>query len=117
MSQEIFVLIPGRTAKQGSSLNVGKYTDEYIQETQTLFCNEEDMQRLGLVPGDRVRLDSAQGNAELRCQKGPKGEIPPGLLFLPYGPPVCALIGGETHGTGMPDSKGLDVTLTRLADD
>jgi formylmethanofuran dehydrogenase subunit D len=108
---ESFVLIPGRTARQGTSLNQGKSSDEYLDETITLFMNEEDMQRLGLGAGDRVRLVSDTGHAELICKRGPKNETPPGLLFLPYGPPVCALIGGETHGTGMPDSKGIDVRI------
>jgi formylmethanofuran dehydrogenase subunit D len=32
---------------------------------------------------------------------------------MAYGPPTCELMHGDTHGTGMPDSKGLDVKLER----
>ena len=41
-----------------------------------------------------------------------RNELPPGLLFISYGDASSRLMGGETHGSGMPDSKGLDVTLT-----
>ena len=39
------------------------------------------------------------------------GNVPRGLLFVPYGPPTCELMGGETDGTGMPTSKGWDVEV------
>lgn len=109
-----FILIPGRSSRQGTSLNVGKYSEEYRSETATLLVNAADMERLNLQDGDAVRLTSCNGTAELVCKQASGDEVPPGLLFLAYGPPVCALIGGETHGTGMPDSKGIDVQLEKI---
>ena len=45
---ETFILIPGRTSKQGTTLNEGKYTDGYIEEINTLQISPEDMERLQL---------------------------------------------------------------------
>jgi formylmethanofuran dehydrogenase subunit D len=42
------------------------------------------------------------------------GNVPRGLIFVPYGPPTCELMGGDTDGTGMPTSKGWDVTVETL---
>src|SRR6185503_11922302 len=42
------------------------------------------------------------GEAEFKCQAG---KIPLGMIFVPYGPPTCKLMGGDTDGTGMPTSK------------
>lgn len=106
-----FILIPGRTARQGTSLNEGKLQAEYVDETNTLLMNGADMARLGLTNGDRVRVRSEQGAVELKCLAAKEGELPSGLLFLPYGDPSSRLMGGETHGTGMPTSKGIDVDL------
>ena len=111
---ETFILIPGRTSRQGTTLNEGKFTPGYVEETSTLLMNPDDMARLGLKGGDRVRLRSEQGQVELPCQAAKAGELPPGLLFLPYGDLSSRLMGGDTHGTGMPDSKGFDVTLERV---
>jgi len=38
-------------------------------------------------------------------------ELPPGLLFIAYGDLSSRLMGGDTHGSGMPTSKGIDVEL------
>jgi formylmethanofuran dehydrogenase subunit D len=110
---ETFILIPGRTSRQGTTLNEGKFTAGYVEETSTLFMNPEDMARLALENGDRVRLRTEQGQVELPCQAAKVGELPTGVLFLPYGDLSSRLMGGDTHGTGMPDSKSFDVTVER----
>src|SRR5712691_9474796 len=110
---EIFVLIPGRTSRQGTALNEGKFTAGYVEETSTLLMNGDDMTRLGLENGSRVRLRSEQGQIELPCQAAKAGDLPPGILFLPYGDLSSRLMGGDTHGTGMPSSKSFDVELER----
>ena len=111
---ETFILIPGRTSRQGTSLNEGKYSEEYLEEISTLLMCPDDMTRLGLKNGDRVRLRSEQGQVELPCLAAKAGELPAGVLFLPYGDMSSRLMGGDTHGTGMPDSKGIDVELERV---
>ena len=115
MSREEFILIPGRTSKQGTSLNESKFGTEYVQETSTVQISPQDLARLGLKTGDKVRLRSEQGEVVIACVAAKVGELPPGLLFLPYGDPSSRLMGGETHCTGMPDSKGLDVWLEKVS--
>ena len=110
---EPFILIPGRTSRQGTSLNEGKFTAEYIDETNTLQISSEDMQRLGLAEGDRVRVWNDVGEITIPCKPAPRDELPPGLLFISYGDASCRLMGGETHCSGMPDSKGIDVFLEK----
>lgn len=111
---EIFILIPGRTSRQGTALNEGKLKKEYVEETNTLFMNPDDMERLGLANGDCVRVTSEQGAVEIHCQGAKVGELPSGLLFLPYGDQSSHLMTGDTHGTGMPTSKGMDVTIEKV---
>ncbi len=111
---EIFILIPGRTSRQGTTLNEGKFTDGYVEETSTVFISPEDMARRQLKNGDLVRVRSEQGEVTIRCQGAKKGELPSGVLFLPYGDMSSRLMGGDTHGTGMPNSKGIDVELEKV---
>ena len=42
-------------------------------------------------------------------------ELPPGVLFIAYGDLSSRLMGGDTHGSGMPTSKGLDVAMEKVA--
>jgi formylmethanofuran dehydrogenase subunit D len=108
---ETFILIPGRTSKQGVGISEGKFTQGYQNETQTLQVAPQDMQRLGLRDSDRVRLKSESGQIEVAVATAKGDELPPGLLFIAYGDLSSRLMAGETHGSGMPTSKGIDVEL------
>jgi hypothetical protein len=43
------------------------------------------------------------------AKRAKAGELPPCVLFIPYGDVSSRLTGGNTHGTGVPDSKAIDV--------
>jgi formylmethanofuran dehydrogenase subunit D len=111
---ESFILIPGRTAKQGCGISEGKFGETYLSETCRLQVAPQDMQRLGLADGDIVRLTSEFGKIELPVLPAKGDELPPGLLFIPYGDMSSRLMGSDTHGSGMPTSKGLDVTMEKV---
>ena len=111
---ETFILIPGRTSKQGCGISEGKFKEGYQSEINSLQVNPDDMERLGLSEGDRVRLTSEHGQIEIGIIQSPKDELPAGLLFIPYGDMSSRLMGGDTHGSGMPTSKGFDVELDVL---
>jgi formylmethanofuran dehydrogenase subunit D len=104
-----FILNAGRTSKQGQQINVGKDHDEYQAIVGTLTMHPADMKALGISPGGTVLVRSEYGGeATFRCQEG---KVPEGMIFVPYGPPTCRLMGSETDGTGMPTSKGWEVEV------
>lgn len=111
---ETFILIPGRTSKQGCGISEGKFATSYQSEINTLQVPPADMKRLGLSEGDRVRLTSDNGQIEVAITAAKADELPAGLLFIAYGDLSSRLMGGDTHGSGMPTSKGIDVTLDKL---
>lgn len=108
-----FILIPGRTSRQGTGLNEGKYSNDYLDEINTVLINPEDMQRLGLQDGDTVRMWTDYAEVQVTC-KTDKGECPPGIVFISYGDKSSRLMQGETHGSGMPTSKGMDVQIEKV---
>ena len=112
---ETFILIPGRTSKQGSGISEGKFAANYQREINTLQVSPEDMSRLGLADGDRVRLTGEFGRIDVAIVAAKGDELPPGILFIAYGDLSSRLMGGDTHGSGMPTSKGLDVELEKIS--
>src|SRR3569623_2021230 len=108
---ETFILIPSRTSKQGVGISEGKFKEGYQSETRTLQVSPPDMRRLGLADGQRVRLTSEWGQIEVAVTAAKGDELPPGRVFIAYGDLSSQLMGGDTHGSGMPTSKGIDVTL------
>jgi formylmethanofuran dehydrogenase subunit D len=111
---EFFILIPGRTSKQGAGISEGKFGEAYQTEISTLQVSPGDMQRLGLQEGDRVRVKSEYGQVEMPVASAKGDELPSGLLFVGYGEMSSRLMGADTHGSGMPTSKGLDVELEKI---
>jgi formylmethanofuran dehydrogenase subunit D len=102
----------GRTTKQGQQINVGKDSPEYQALVSTLTMNADDMKAEGIVSGGSVRVWSENGEAVFLCKEG---KVPAGMIFVPYGPPTCRLMGQYTDGTGMPTSKGWEVEVEPVA--
>jgi formylmethanofuran dehydrogenase subunit D len=109
MRSETFVLIPGRSTEQGVSVG-DKSSAQYREVTRTLRVNPADLARLGLSPGGRVRLRRGGVEVEVTCVSAGE-ELPSGMLFIAYGPESSRLLDGDTQGTGMPDSKGIEVEV------
>ena len=105
-----FLLNPTRSAKQGVNINIGKFQPEYEEIVTTMEVHPEDMARIGVVDGDWITVRTEVGEADFRCKSA---NVPLGMLVVPYGPPTCKLMSGDTGGTGMPLSKGWDVEVEK----
>jgi len=108
MSGRRFLMNAGRTTKQGQQINVGKDHAEYQAIVSTLTMHPEDMRAVGVAPGGAVLVRTPYGEARFKVMEG---KVPQGMIFVPYGPPTCRLMGGSTDGTGMPTSKGWEVEV------
>ncbi|MBI1311671.1 formylmethanofuran dehydrogenase [bacterium] len=111
MAGKRFILNSSRSSKQGTLINVGKDSDEYRALTSSMTMAAEDMAEIGLAEGQMALIRTEFGESAFKCEAG---KIPVGMIFVPYGPPTCQLMGGDTGGTGMPQSKGWEVTVTPL---
>ena len=112
MAGRRYIMNAGRTTKQGQQINVGKDSPEYQALVSTLIMDANDMKEAGIVSGGRVRVLSGNGEGIFLCKEG---KVPSGMIFVPYGPPTCRLMGTVTDGTGMPTSKGWEVELEPIA--
>jgi len=108
MTDKRFILNASRSSKQGTLINVGKDSEEYRALTNTMTMAAGDMEEVGLSEGQMALVRSEFGEASFKCEVG---KVPEGMIFIPYGPPTCKLMGGDTDGTGMPMSKGWEVEV------
>jgi len=65
---------------------------------------------MDIEEGDAVILESEAGSVEVSCKAA---DLEEDIVFMPYGPTANSLIGTDTGGTGMPDSKSNVVRLIR----
>jgi formylmethanofuran dehydrogenase subunit D len=112
MTGKRYIMNAGRTTKQGQQINVGKDSPEYVALVSTLIMHPDDMKEEGIVSGGSVRVWSENGEGVFFCKEG---KVPTGMIFVPYGPPTCKLMGQVTDGTGMPTSKGWEVEVEPVA--
>ncbi len=113
MAGKRFIMNAGRTTNQGRQINVGKDNAEYEAMVTTVIMHPEDLSELGAAPGGTLLIRSANGEGLFRFKEhgGKEGKVPRGMIFVPYGPPTCRLMGQNTDGTGMPTSKGWEVEV------
>jgi formylmethanofuran dehydrogenase subunit D len=102
----------GRTTKQGQQVSSGKFLDDYKATVSTMIMHPDDMKEIGVPNGSTVRVRSLWGEETFKCVEG---KTPSGMIFIPYGPPTCRLMGQYTDGTGMPLSKGWEVEVELLS--
>jgi formylmethanofuran dehydrogenase subunit D len=114
MTGKRFIMNAGRTTKQGQQINISKDSPEYLAMVTTLIMHADDMKEAGIESGGTVRVRSDTGEGLFQCKEG---KVPPGMIFVPYGPPTCRLMGQNTDGTGMPTSKGWEVEIEPVAPD
>jgi formylmethanofuran dehydrogenase subunit D len=108
LQRKRFIMNAGRTTRQGQQINLGKDSPEYQAIVGTLNMHPEDMKEAGISSGSQVLVRSEYGEVTFKCVEG---KVPMGMIFVPYGPPTCVLMGRNTDGTGMPTSKGWEVEV------
>ena len=111
MTTKRFILNSSRSSQQGVLINVGKDSEEYQALTNSMTMAQKDMAEIGLAEGQLAMIRTEFGEAPFKCEAG---KVPEGMIFVPYGPPTCKLMGGDTNGTGMPTSKGWEVEVIPL---
>jgi len=101
-------LITVRSLKQGVSVARGKQAPEYQETVAVLEMAREDMGRLGIAPGGRVRVRSLHGEIVVACREA---DLPGGLFCLAMGPVANRLVDPDTGGSGMPAFKSTAVSV------
>ena len=104
------MILTGRTIDQGCEKELGKTSREYVESVSILEMNEEDMRKLGVREGDKVRVKTESGSIVLIARKSPRIRSP-GSAFIPYGPWANFIMGSDTDGTGMPLLKGVPAQI------
>ena len=103
-----YVLITGRTTKQGDGLHQGRDSEAYRRATNLVEMNQDEMAQRGIEEGQEVLIRTTAGEVRVPAQSG---ELPAGMLFMPMGPTANLLIGVETSGSGMPPFKGVEAEV------
>jgi formylmethanofuran dehydrogenase subunit D len=103
-------LVSGRTIQQGMGLEIGKTSPEYCNNVTYVEISKSDSEELELKKDEPVEIVTDQGKVHLfwRLSEG----LPPGRVFVPYGPWINQVIGTNTYSTGTPNFKAVRATIS-----
>jgi len=101
---------------QIEALEHDRFGEEYKKLSAALMMCKEDMKKIGLNTGDRVRLTNNFGSVvvELRATKR---DEPGGIAFMVNSPWSNALVSGDTGGKGIPEFKNINARISLTKDD
>ena len=102
-------LITGRSTRQGMGISQGKTHTTCREAVSVIELSAADMEHAGFMDGDSVVLKTGHGTATVQCRKS---DVPEGLAFMAFGSSCNRLVGTETHASGMPDSKHVQVEIS-----
>jgi len=106
-----FKLITGRSLQQGVSKEAGKFSKEYFNNVAICEFDPTDMEALKISPGEKVIVKTKFGEVVLKAVKSAQAPHK-GIIFIPYGPWANLVIDPETHGSGMPNFKGVEAEVS-----
>jgi formylmethanofuran dehydrogenase subunit D len=104
-----FILVTGTAVKQAQGKEHGKISEKYKEAAAVCELSEEDLAKLGVQPGDPVRVTSKFGSVVVKAAKA--REPTPGIAFIPTGPWANAVTSSQTRGAGIPSYKSLEVEV------
>jgi len=109
-------LITGRTIEQGVGKEHGKTSKEYVESVSTCYMDPEDLKKLGIKERTNILISTDYGSVVVKAAKSLRSPHP-GVVFVPYGPWINAVVNPETHGIGMPSFKGIPAEVESAANE
>jgi len=105
-----FKLVTGRSLQQGAGKEAGKLSKEYFNNVAICEFDPDDMETLKISPGENVVVKTKFGEVVLKAVNSMQAPHK-GIIFIPYGPWANLVTDPETHGSGMPNFKGIEAEV------
>lgn len=96
---------------QVEALESDRWGDEYRKLSAAISIGKNDLKKMGLKPGDRVKISNHEASIVVEV-KETKREEPGGVAFMVNSPWSNALVSGDTGGNGIPDFKDIKARIT-----
>jgi formylmethanofuran dehydrogenase subunit D len=109
------ILITGTTVTQAQSKEGSKLSPRYMESVAICEISDVDMEKLGVKPGDHVKISSLHGSVVVKVVKAK--EQNEGVVFMPPSPWSNLVTGHPTGGTGIPTFKSLEVEVNPAPDE
>lgn len=101
---------------QIEALERDRFGAEYIKHSACLVMSKNDMMKMGLKTGDRVKLANNYGSIVVEVRESRRDE-PGGVAFMVNSAWSNALVSDETGGKGIPEFKNIIARISLAKDE
>jgi formylmethanofuran dehydrogenase subunit D len=101
---------------QIEALERDRFGEEYRKLSACIVMGKNDLKKMGLKPGDRVRVSSNCGSVVVEVKESKRDE-PEGVAFMVNSPWSNALVSGDTGGRGIPEFKNINAKVSLVKEE
>ncbi len=93
-----------------------RFGKDYEKLSACIVMSKNDMAKLGLKPGDRVKVANNNGSIVVEVMESRRDE-PGGVAFMVNSPWSNVLVSGDTGGKGIPEFKNIIAKISLLKEE
>lgn len=101
---------------QVEALECDRFGEEYRKLSAAIVMGKNDLKKMGLKPGDRVRVSNNFGSIVVEVKESKRDE-PAGIAFMVNSPWSNALVSDETGGKGIPEFKDITARISLVKEE
>ncbi len=101
---------------QIEALERDRFGGEYRKLSACIMISRNDLGKMGLKTGDRVRVSNNYGSVVVEVKETKRDE-PGGLAFMVNSPWSNALVSDDTGGNGIPAFKNINAKVSLVKDE
>ena len=101
---------------QVEAMEHDRFGGEYRKLSAVVFLSKNDMAKMGMKSGDRVKISGSHGSIVVEVKETKRDE-PGGVAFMVNSPWSNALVSGDTGGKGIPEFKNIAARISLVKDE
>ncbi|MCZ7398665.1 MAG: formylmethanofuran dehydrogenase [Candidatus Methanoperedens sp.] len=93
-----------------------RFGKDYEKLSACIVMSKNDMEKMGLKPGDRVKVANNNGSIVVEVRESKRDE-PGGVAFMVNSPWSNVLVSDDTGGKGLPDFKNITAKISLVKEE
>ena len=105
-------IVTYRDIFQSAVMEEGRFSEEYLKLSAVIKMDAADIKKLGVKDGDTVVVKNDNGKVIVRVENSGYDASHQGIAYMPNSPWSNALVSADTGGSGVPQYKKIEATVS-----
>ena len=105
-------IVTYRDIFQSAVMEEGRFSEEYLKLSAVIKMDAADIKKLDVKEGDTVVVKNDSGKVIVRVESSGYDASHQGIAYMPNSPWSNALVSADTGGSGVPQYKKIEATVS-----